>query len=107
MSQFSKRLRYGKIYVFNLPDSAYSEGYAVRWPLHAGRFNTWDYTSHQNILSDIEEIWRTTIQNKLKIEPSAFNVSYRNMRSGVALIILVGILCSFGHPRYLGQILCS
>lgn len=59
--------------VVNLPDDAHLDGYVMRWPIYAGRFNTWDYTSHQNMLSDIEEIWRSSIQNKLGIEPNAFH----------------------------------
>ncbi|KAL5512963.1 ARP8 [Sanghuangporus vaninii] len=58
--------------VFELPDEAHVLGYAVRWPVYAGRFNTRDYKSHQNVLDDIEEIWRTTLKDRLGIDPKAF-----------------------------------
>ncbi|KAH8116481.1 actin-like ATPase domain-containing protein [Phellopilus nigrolimitatus] len=58
--------------VFELSDPAHLDGYAVRWPIYAGRFNTRDYASHQNMLSDLEEIWRTVIRDTLKVEPKSF-----------------------------------
>ena len=45
-------------------------GYAVRWPIYGGNFNTRDYPSAQLILSDIETIFRESLKSK-GIEPSA------------------------------------
>ncbi|KAI1796772.1 actin-like ATPase domain-containing protein [Ganoderma leucocontextum] len=46
-------------------------GYAVRWPIYGGNFNTRDYPSAQLVLSDIEVILREALKMK-GIEPSAF-----------------------------------
>ncbi|EJD07297.1 actin-like ATPase domain-containing protein [Fomitiporia mediterranea MF3/22] len=58
--------------VFDLPNDEYSIGYAVRWPIYAGRFNSRDYKSHQSVLGDIEEIWRTVLVERLGIDPKTF-----------------------------------
>ena len=34
------------------------QGYAVRWPIYGGNFNTRDYPSNQLIMSDLEAIFR-------------------------------------------------
>ncbi len=49
-------------------------GYAVRWPIYGGNFNTRDYPSAQLVLSDIEVILRESLKMK-GIEPSAYQVS--------------------------------
>lgn len=59
--------------VFGLPEDPHLEGYAIRWPIYAGRFNTRDYKSRQNALDDVESIWRHTIKEKLGIH--TFQVS--------------------------------
>ncbi|KAI0718003.1 actin-like ATPase domain-containing protein [Cerioporus squamosus] len=46
-------------------------GYAVRWPIYGGNFNTRDYPSPQLILSDIEAILRESLRMK-DIEPSMY-----------------------------------
>ncbi|TFK85506.1 actin-like ATPase domain-containing protein [Polyporus arcularius HHB13444] len=46
-------------------------GYAVRWPIYGGNFNTRDYPSPQFILSDIEAILRESLRMK-DIEPSMY-----------------------------------
>lgn len=48
-------------------------GYAVRWPIYGGNFNTRDYPSAQLILSDLEMILREALKQK-EIEPSAYKV---------------------------------
>ncbi|GLB41816.1 hypothetical protein LshimejAT787_1004160 [Lyophyllum shimeji] len=44
-------------------------GYTLRWPLYGANFNTRDYPSLQVILSDLEVIIRTTLKEKLDIDP--------------------------------------
>ncbi|THH11839.1 hypothetical protein EW145_g366 [Phellinidium pouzarii] len=56
--------------VFELSHPPHLEGYTVKWPVYAGRFNTRNYSSHQNMLGDIEEIWKTVIRENLDIDPS-------------------------------------
>ncbi|PIL24870.1 hypothetical protein GSI_12757 [Ganoderma sinense ZZ0214-1] len=46
-------------------------GYAVRWPIYGGNFNTRDYPSTQLVLSDIEVILRESLKLK-EIEPNAY-----------------------------------
>ncbi|KAF5383740.1 hypothetical protein D9615_003529 [Tricholomella constricta] len=44
-------------------------GYILRWPIYSANFNTRDYPSLQVILSDLEVILRTTLKDKLDVEP--------------------------------------
>ncbi|RPD64111.1 actin-like ATPase domain-containing protein [Lentinus tigrinus ALCF2SS1-7] len=46
-------------------------GYAVRWPIYGGNFNTRDYPSTQLILADIEAILRESLRLK-DIEPKMY-----------------------------------
>ncbi|KAJ7574463.1 hypothetical protein C8J56DRAFT_979709 [Mycena floridula] len=55
--------------------------YLVRWPIYGSNFNTRDYPSIQVLLDDIEEILRTTLRDKLDIEPR----DYKNF--SVVLVI--------------------
>ena len=48
-------------------------GYAVRWPIYGGNFNTRDYLSTQLILADIEAILRESLRLK-DIEPKMYKV---------------------------------
>jgi hypothetical protein len=47
----------------------------VRWPIFASNFNSRDYTSIQEILSDLELLIRDTLQNKLSISDAHIKVS--------------------------------
>ena len=49
-------------------------GYAVRWPIYGGNFNTRDYPSMQVVYNDIETILREALKEK-GIEPSTYKVS--------------------------------
>ncbi|KZT10183.1 actin-like ATPase domain-containing protein [Laetiporus sulphureus 93-53] len=56
---------------FRLADP-HNMGYAVRWPVHGGRFNTRDYPSNEMILNDVETILRATLKNMLGIERRSY-----------------------------------
>ena len=75
-------------------------GYAVRWPIYGGDFNTRDYPSAQLILSDIETIFRESLKSK-GIEPSAHKVGGVSLTSIHAHHSCPGPLCSSGHSRLL------
>lgn len=47
-------------------------GYVLRWPIYGGNFNTRDYTSNQELLSDIETIISTTLDEKFRITPKNY-----------------------------------
>ncbi|KIL69325.1 hypothetical protein M378DRAFT_69891 [Amanita muscaria Koide BX008] len=47
-------------------------GYLVRWPIYGHNFNTRDYKSTQENLSDIDILIRKTLQENMNIEPSEY-----------------------------------
>ncbi|KZT69246.1 actin-like ATPase domain-containing protein [Daedalea quercina L-15889] len=49
-----------------------AQGYAIRWPVYSGKFNTRDYLSNALILSDIETIIQSTLQDRLNIDPKSY-----------------------------------
>ncbi|TFY69107.1 hypothetical protein EVJ58_g619 [Rhodofomes roseus] len=49
-----------------------AQGYAVRWPMYSGKFNTRDYPSNALILSDIETIIQSTLKERLDIEAKSY-----------------------------------
>ncbi|BGP33154.1 Actin-like protein arp8 [Rhodotorula toruloides] len=51
-----------------IPDPAAS-GYELRWPFLRGNFNTQGYTTPQELLGDVETIYKTAIKEELGIEP--------------------------------------
>ncbi|KAI5123511.1 hypothetical protein M0805_006671 [Coniferiporia weirii] len=58
--------------VYELSYPPHLEGYIVKWPFYGSHFNTRDYTSHQNLLNDVEEIWKTVIRETLNIDDKSF-----------------------------------
>lgn len=62
-----------RIQVLRLADPA-EQGYVLRWPMHSGNFNTRDYSSNQEILSDVETIISATLEEKFGIEPKSLKV---------------------------------
>lgn len=77
-------------------------GYAVRWPIYGGNFNTRDYPSTQLVLSDIEVILREALKIK-GIEPSAFKVGGVTIPRTIHshLLYILGPLYCPGHSRLL------
>jgi actin-related protein 8 len=57
--------RFGR-QVFQIADPQNS-GYTVRWPFSGGSFNTEDYASEQEALSDIESMWMTILETEFQI----------------------------------------
>ena len=49
-------------------------GYLMRWPIYGTNFNTRDYNSIQENLSDIEILLRKTLQENINIRPSEYKV---------------------------------
>ena len=58
-------------------------GYAVRWPIYGGNFNTRDYPSSQLILSDVEAIFREALKEK-GIGADTYKVSCKSVGSRIA-----------------------
>jgi len=58
-------------------------GFAVRYPIVAGKFNTRDYPSNQLILDDIETIIIATLREKLGIEQNSLKVFLFNFNPEV------------------------
>ncbi|KAG5647468.1 hypothetical protein DXG03_009399 [Asterophora parasitica] len=54
----------------------HAAGYALRWPIYSANFNTRDYPSIQVILSDLELIIRTTLNERMDIESRDFKNYY-------------------------------
>ena len=52
-----------------------TQGFHVRWPFHGIHFNYTGYSSHQELLSDIETLWTTTVEEELHIKRSELKVS--------------------------------
>ncbi|KAG6821198.1 hypothetical protein H0H93_004018 [Arthromyces matolae] len=50
-------------------------GYTLRYPIYAANFNIRDYPSMQAISSDLEFILRTTLKEKLQLNPKDFKES--------------------------------
>ncbi|KAH9926941.1 actin-like ATPase domain-containing protein [Fomitopsis serialis] len=50
----------------------FAQDYVVRWPFYSGKFNTRDYPSNAMILSDLETIIRSTLQDRLDIDPKSY-----------------------------------
>jgi actin-related protein 8 len=50
-------------------------GYLLRWPIHGGNFNTRDYSSNQMILSDIEVIISSVLQERFDITSKNYKVN--------------------------------
>jgi actin-related protein 8 len=48
----------------------------VRWPIYASNFNRREYTSVQEILSDLELLVRDTLQNQLNISGTHLKVRF-------------------------------
>ena len=51
-----------------------AQGYVLRWPIYGGNFNTRDYSTNQEILSDIETIIGDTLLEKLNIKARQYKV---------------------------------
>ncbi|KAG6891193.1 hypothetical protein C0995_008445 [Termitomyces sp. Mi166 len=47
-------------------------GYSLRYPIYAANFNMRDYPSLQVVLSDLELILRTTLKEKLQVDPKDY-----------------------------------
>lgn len=45
-------------------------GYVLRWPFHGGNFNTRDYPSNEILLTDVEDLIKTTLHERLNIPPN-------------------------------------
>lgn len=49
-------------------------GYVLRWPFHGGNFNTRDYPSNEILLTDVEDLIKTTLHERLNIPPNTLTV---------------------------------
>ncbi|KIP07419.1 hypothetical protein PHLGIDRAFT_127629 [Phlebiopsis gigantea 11061_1 CR5-6] len=47
-------------------------GYVLRWPIYGRSFNTRDYTSNQQVLSDVETILSAVLSEKYDIQPKTY-----------------------------------
>jgi hypothetical protein len=52
-----------------------AQGFHVRWPFHGIHFNHTGYSSHQELLSDIETHWTTSVEEELHIKRSELKVN--------------------------------
>lgn len=50
-------------------------GYSLRYPYDRGTFNEAGYTSQQELLGDIAQIWLDTLEEELEITPGELKVS--------------------------------
>lgn len=91
--------------VYEVDHPPHAKGYAVRWPFYGGNFNMRDYKSHQNLLNDIEEIWRTVIRDGLDIDPKTFKVRMKCYLQGLHADYRVGIFGCSCHSGYMGSVL--
>jgi actin-related protein 8 len=55
-------------------------GYAVRWPIQGGRFNTRDYSSIPMVLNDIETIIRKSLKDDIEVDSSSYKVYFFCLR---------------------------
>ncbi|RXW22152.1 hypothetical protein EST38_g3702 [Candolleomyces aberdarensis] len=72
-------------------------GYRVRWPIHAGNFNTRDYDSMQLLLSDTETLIEHTLRDKLDINRK----DYKNF----SVVLVIPDLYNRSYVRELVQLL--
>lgn len=80
----------------------------MRWPIYGAQFNTRDYPSLQVILSDIEEVLRKVLQDRLGLKRSEYQVSVFSKRLAVAMADPgEELLCYSGHTRRLPPCLYS
>lgn len=56
-----------------IPD-AEASGYILRRPYDRGMFNTAGYTSSQELLGDLKQIWLTTLEEELGISEMELKV---------------------------------
>lgn len=67
--------------------------YTVRWPIYGTNFNTRDYHSLQVILSDLEELLRRTLKDRLDIEAQDYKVDIFILSNDLRLNNTVEFLC--------------
>ncbi|GJE93211.1 actin-like ATPase domain-containing protein [Phanerochaete sordida] len=56
-------------------------GYVLRWPMYGGNFNTRDYSSNQEVLSDVEAIISATLDEK-------FSVGAKNYKDHSVVLVI-------------------
>jgi len=71
----------------------------VRWPIFASNFNSRDYTSVQETLSDLELLIRDTLQIKLSISDAHIKVGLHVRLPGWQSKVSKELLCCSGHSR--------